>query len=70
MHQERAPFASFHEPRDIVHPRVVRAEVAAPDENETVVGTRPGRSQPLQIGNKLRRRKDDPAARRLKRLRE
>ena len=38
MNEQRAPVATFHQHIDVVHPRVVRPQLAAPNEQIPAVG--------------------------------
>ena len=60
-----------HEQVEVVHPRVVGAQLAAADEHHPAVGAARERgAQPLDVGDDLRRRQLDLAARRAQDLRQ
>ena len=69
MHEQRAPLGPLHQALAVVHPGVVAAQLAAPDELQPAVGGHcPGPEQPLpetgHVLDELRRRELDAPARR------
>ena len=64
VHEQRAAVAALHQAKAVVHPAVVRAQVAPADQPQPVVRRDRRRTQPLEVAHEaLGREPDAPVAR-------